>query len=102
MNKLELTENSFRDEYEYGMLKGEIVFYNLGKFSQIIQDFETIHFKDSPLKKLENFLNFLHYTASDYYPEGWLNQSLVTPNAVTIMTIHQSKGLEYPQYLFLQ
>ncbi len=96
LNKLELTENSFGDEYEYGMLKGEIVFYNLGKFSQIIQDFETIHFKDSPLKKLENFLNFLYYTASDYYPEGWLNQSLVTPNAVTIMTIHQSKGLEYP------
>lgn len=96
LNKLELTENKFEDVHEYGMSKGEIVFYNLGKFSQIIQDFETIHFRDNPLRKLENFLNFLYYTATDYYPEGWLNQNLITPNAVTIMTIHQSKGLEYP------
>lgn len=96
LDKLELTESSFTNKYENGLLKGEIVFYNLGKFSQIIQDFETIHFRDNPSKKLQNFLNFLYYTASDYYPEGWLNQNLVTPNAVTIMTIHQSKGLEYP------
>lgn len=96
LNELEITESLFEDESEFGMTKGEIIFYNLGKFSQIIQDFETIHFKDTPSKKLLNFLNFLHYTASDYYPEGWLNQNLILPNAVTIMTIHQSKGLEYP------
>ncbi|MFW2567876.1 ATP-dependent helicase [Aliarcobacter butzleri] len=97
LDKLEVSEKTFSYlENEHGMEKGEIVFYNLGKFSQIIQDFETIHFRDNPIKKLDNFINFLHYTAADYYPEGWLNQNLVTPNAVTIMTIHQSKGLEYP------
>lgn len=96
LDKIGLTEKNFGNELEFGMSRGEIVFYNLGKFSQIIQDFETIHFKDDPLKKLENFLNFLHYTASDYYPEGWLSQDLLTPNAITIMTVHQSKGLEFP------
>jgi DNA helicase II / ATP-dependent DNA helicase PcrA len=43
--------------------RGEIVFYNLGKFSQLISDFETIHFHSKPADKIlhlschaENFL----------------------------------------------
>lgn len=74
----------------------EVVFYNLGMFSQIINDFETIHFKDDGPYKLNGFLSFLHYSADGYYPEGWLNNSDNTPNAVQILTIHQSKGLEFP------
>src|SRR5690606_1349019 len=74
----------------------EVVYYNLGMFSQIINDFETIHFKDKPTFKLDRFLNFLQYSADGYYPEGWLNNSLKTPNAVQIMTVFQSKGLEFP------
>ena len=31
--------------------RGEIVFYNLGKFSQLISDFETIHFHSKPAEK---------------------------------------------------
>lgn len=95
--KLEISEDTFSDaKNEFGMVRGEIIFYNMGMFSQIIQDFETIHFKDNPPRKLTNFLNFLHYTAQNYYPEGWLNKSFGIPNAITIMTIHQSKGLEFP------
>ncbi|MCB1188842.1 MAG: ATP-dependent helicase [Leptospiraceae bacterium] len=76
--------------------RAEIVFYNLGQFSQVIDDFETVHYNTKPTNKLKNFLNFLHYAAKDYYPEGWLSNSFKTPNAVIIMTVHQSKGLEYP------
>lgn len=76
--------------------KLEIILYNMGKFSQVIDDFEYIHFKDRPAKKLKNFCNFLFYTADNYYPEGHLQNTYLKPDAVRIMTIHQSKGLEFP------
>lgn len=76
--------------------RAEIVFYNMGMFSQVIEDFEVIHFRDDQEDKLKNFLNFLIYSAKDYYPEGWLNKSITVPNAITITTIHQAKGLEWP------
>ena len=79
-----------------GYQNEEIVFYNLGMFSQIINDFEIIYFKYDGPYKLGTFLNFLTYMAEGYYPEGWLNNAYKTPNAVQIMTIHQSKGLEFP------
>lgn len=74
----------------------EIVFYNLGMFSRMIDDFETIYFRSDPKYKLGTFLNFLRYSADGYYPEGWLNNTYRTPNAIRIMTVYQAKGLEYP------
>jgi len=74
----------------------EVIFYNLGMFSQIINDFETINFKLSPENKLRSFLGFLRHSADGYYPEGWLNNSYKIPNAVLITTIFQAKGLEFP------
>jgi DNA helicase-2/ATP-dependent DNA helicase PcrA len=79
-----------------GFNNEEIIFYNLGMFSQIIHDFESIYFTYPPDRKLTTFLNFLLYSASDYYPEGWQNNTYKTPNAVQIMTIYQAKGLEFP------
>lgn len=79
-----------------GFNNEEIVFYNLGMFSQIINDFESIYFTYSADRKLITFLNFLRYSAEDYYPEGWQNNTYKTPNAVQIMTIYQAKGLEFP------
>lgn len=99
IEKAKLTEEVFEDSSHKGVVGNEInevVYYNLGMFSQIINDFETIHFKDKPTFKLGRFLNFLEYSADGYYPEGWLNNSLKTPNAVQIMTVFQSKGLEFP------
>src|SRR5690606_1394940 len=89
-----LSEEVFVEEGHQGIIGNEInevIFYNLGMFSQIINDFENIHFKDKPVFKLKNFLNFLQYSADGYYPEGWLNNSYKTPNAVQIMTIYQAK-----------
>ncbi|WP_433900446.1 ATP-dependent helicase [Sphingobacterium puteale] len=94
-----LTEETFFDPAHDDIIGNEInevIFYNFGMFSQIINDFESIHFTDKPIYRLKGFLNFLKFSADGYYPEGWLNNSYKTPNAVQIMTIFQSKGLEFP------
>jgi DNA helicase-2/ATP-dependent DNA helicase PcrA len=83
-----ITENSFDN--------GEIIFYNLGMFSQVINDYEVINFTRPALEKIKNFLEFIKYGAIHYYPEGWLNNTYKNVNAVRIMTIFQSKGLEFP------
>jgi DNA helicase II / ATP-dependent DNA helicase PcrA len=99
IEKADLREDIFVDKSDSGIVGNEInevIYYNLGMFSQMINDFETIHFKDRPKFKLSRFLSFLKYSADGYYPEGWLNNSFRAPNAVQIMTIFQAKGLEFP------
>lgn len=76
--------------------RGEIVFYNLGKFSQLISDFESIHYHSDPLRKYEEFANFLQYRANNAYPEGWQDNQYANPNAVRVMTVHQAKGMQWP------
>jgi DNA helicase-2/ATP-dependent DNA helicase PcrA len=76
--------------------RGEVVFYNLGKFSQVISDFESIHFHSSPLQKYQSFAGFLRYHAENAYPEGWQDNAYATPDAVQIMTVHKAKGLQWP------
>lgn len=78
-----------------GRNKTEIILYNLGKFSQVIGDYETINSTLKPKSKLSGFCSFLKYKAADYYPEGYLSNTIAKPDAVPIMTIHQSKGLEF-------
>ncbi|MCK5803177.1 MAG: PD-(D/E)XK nuclease family protein, partial [Lentisphaeria bacterium] len=76
--------------------RGEVVFYNLGKFSQIISDFETINWHSDPVRKYEGFASFLQYRAENAYPEGWQDNQYANPNAVRIMTVHQAKGMQWP------
>lgn len=76
--------------------RGEVVFYNLGKFSQLISDYETIHYHSSPAEKYASFADFLQYRAEDAYPEGWQDNQYASPDAVRIMTIHQAKGMQWP------
>jgi DNA helicase II / ATP-dependent DNA helicase PcrA len=76
--------------------RGEVAFYNLGKFSQAISDFESIHFHSNPIDKYASFANFLRYHAEHAYPEGWQDSGFVSPDAVRIMTVHQAKGLQWP------
>jgi DNA helicase-2/ATP-dependent DNA helicase PcrA len=76
--------------------RGEVVFYNLGKFSQLISDFETIHYHSKPVEKYASFADFLQYRAEDAYPEGWQDNQYANPDAVRIMTVHQAKGMQWP------
>jgi ATP-dependent DNA helicase UvrD/PcrA len=76
--------------------RGEIVFYNLGKFSQLISDYETIHYHSAPAEKYASFADFLQYRAEDAYPEGWQDNQYANPDAVRVMTVHQAKGMQWP------
>ncbi|MFZ5541694.1 MAG: ATP-dependent helicase [Pseudomonadota bacterium] len=76
--------------------RGEVVFYNLGKFSQVISDFETIYFHSNPVEKYGSFADFLQYRAEDAYPEGWQDNQYANPDAIRIMTVHQAKGMQWP------
>lgn len=76
--------------------RGEIVFYNLAKFSQAISDFENIHFHSAPLRKYESFAGFLKYQAEYIYADSSTDENIVSPDAVQILTIHRAKGLQWP------
>jgi DNA helicase-2/ATP-dependent DNA helicase PcrA len=76
--------------------RGEVVFYNLGKFSQLISDFETINYQSKPTEKYRSFADFLHYRAEGTYPEGWQENQYANPDAVRIMTVHKAKGMQWP------
>jgi len=75
---------------------GEVAYYNLGKFSNVISDFEQIHFHTAPVDLYFNFASFLHYQAPGYYPEGWEDKASGRPDAVQIMTVHKAKGMQWP------
>lgn len=76
--------------------RGDVVFYNLGKFSQLISDFEAIHFHSKPVEKYGSFADFLEHRAEDAYPEGWQDNQYANPDAIRIMTVHQAKGMQWP------
>lgn len=76
--------------------RGEVAFYNLGKFSQLISDFEAIHFRSNPLEKYRSFARWLQYGADGSYSEGWQDNQYASPDAIQIMTVHQAKGMQWP------
>ncbi len=79
-----------------GTVRGELVFYNLGKFSQAISDFEQIYFQSDPQRKYEAFTKWLVHQAPAYYAESDADVGYAVPDAVTIATVHQAKGMQWP------
>lgn len=74
----------------------ELVFYQLGKFSQVISDFEEIYFTSEWKQKYTTFVRWLREQAPSYYADADADVGYATPDAVTIATVHQSKGLQWP------
>jgi DNA helicase-2/ATP-dependent DNA helicase PcrA len=96
LETIDLREEAIPTCDESHRSRGEIVYYNLGKFSQLISDYETINFNLDPDSLYKYFAGFLHHQAADYYPEGWEGAGYAVPNAVQVMTVHQAKGMEFP------
>lgn len=76
--------------------RAELVMYQLGKFSQVISDFEAIHFSSKPSSKYDSFARFLTHQAPKVYEESDEDTGFVSPDAVVISTVHRSKGLQWP------
>jgi DNA helicase-2/ATP-dependent DNA helicase PcrA len=85
-----------REETIPGRGRGEIVYFNLGKFSQAISDFEQIHFHSEPVDKYETFVKWLKFSAPSDYEEGGADSAYAVVDAVQISTIHSAKGLQWP------
>ncbi|MCU1492903.1 MAG: helicase [Acidimicrobiaceae bacterium] len=77
-------------------VRRELVFYQLGKFSQAISDFEQIYFNTDPLQKYEAFAAWLEHQARRYYAESDGDVGYATPDAVVLTTVHQAKGMQWP------
>jgi DNA helicase II / ATP-dependent DNA helicase PcrA len=80
-----LAQASFTDE----------ILRDIGLFSRMIQDVETVYMSvDSP-DRFREILNFLENAAETGYDVS-TDDVLERPDAVTVSTVHKSKGLEYP------
>jgi DNA helicase-2/ATP-dependent DNA helicase PcrA len=77
-------------------VRRELVFYQLGKFSQAISDFEAIYFNTEPKRKYESFADWLEHQAPGYYEESDADVGYAAPDAVTLSTVHQAKGMQWP------
>lgn len=73
----------------------ETVLYNLGRFSQVISDFETIYGANVRFKQIKYFFGYVKGHAELNYDEGGSDDPTKI-NAVKIMTIHSAKGLQFP------
>ena len=75
---------------------GEAAMFNLGAFSKLIGDWESINHRTGGQDKLSNFAAYIYYNAPELYSEGESSNPYATPNAVRISTVHQAKGREWP------
>ena len=75
---------------------GEVVLFNFGRFSQVIADWESIHFRSLSIDFFQGFAKFLYYQADNAYGEGAEDNDYIVPDAVQVMTVHDAKGREWP------
>lgn len=71
----------------------------IGKFSQIMNDVESVYFSIDTSYRFTSILNFINYlrnpiTSDDYEVKSDI--ILQRPDAIFISTIHKAKGLEFP------
>jgi DNA helicase-2/ATP-dependent DNA helicase PcrA len=69
--------------------------HDLGVFSQILQDVETVYLSIDSARRFQELLNFLQNAAENGYDAATADV-LRRPDAVTVATVHKVKGLEFP------
>jgi DNA helicase-2/ATP-dependent DNA helicase PcrA len=74
----------------------EMILSNLGKFSQVITDFEEINFNLGLMYLHSGFVEFLNTKAPRYYSDGLDGPEYIRHDAVQILTVHSAKGTEFP------
>lgn len=73
---------------------GDTYNYNLARLSQAISDYESVWIR-LRAKEIKHFFAFLYAYGRSQYSEVQHQDSTVI-NAVRVMTMHKSKGLEFP------
>lgn len=69
--------------------------HDLGVFSRILQDVETVYLSIDSARRFQALLNFLQNVAENGY-DAATDDILRRPDAVTVATVHKVKGLEFP------
>ena len=73
----------------------EAVMFDLGVFSRIIQDVESVYLSVDSAGRFGDILNFLANVAERGYSPG-VDEVVRRPEAVAVSTVHKMKGLEFP------
>ncbi len=69
--------------------------HDIGVFSRILQDVETVYLSVDSARRFREVLNFLQNAAEHGY-DAAPSELLLRPDAVTVTTVHKMKGLEFP------
>ncbi|MFF6931103.1 ATP-dependent helicase [Streptomyces californicus] len=70
------------------------VMTDLGTFSRIMQDVESVYVSIDTKLRFGELLNFLNNVAGTGYDTD--RQMMTRPDAVSVSTVHKAKGLEFP------
>jgi DNA helicase-2/ATP-dependent DNA helicase PcrA len=76
--------------------RGEEVFYNLGRFSKVVSDFESLHAQRAPVERVAAFVEYASNAALREHEEGQQSSNFANVDAVRITTVHRAKGLQWP------
>ena len=68
---------------------------DIGLFSRMILDVETVYMSVDSSRRFSEVLNFLQNAADTGYDVS-TDDVLQRPDAVTVSTVHKMKGLEFP------
>ena len=87
LSALNLAESDFSDDVD--------VMRDIGLFSLIMQDVETVYVSVDSKYRFSSILNFLQNSAAKGYNVS-TDDLVQRPDAVTVSTVHKMKGLEFP------
>ncbi len=68
---------------------------DIGLFSRIMQDVEAVYLSVDSTARFAEILNFLAQVAEEGYDTS-TDEVVSRPDAVSVMTVHKAKGLEFP------